>query len=204
MVKIAILGTGNVGKALFGGIKNGSNEVKFGSRDPSKSKAPEGAEVVTMKEAVQWAEVIIFAVPHHSTSETINSIGGDNFNDKIVIDVTNALNEKWELAMGFDTSAAEEMQKLIPGAKVVKAFNYVFAENMSNGKVGEGSLTLFVASDDSRAKEVVMKIGNEIGFESVDAGPLKSARYLEPLGMLLIGLGMNQKLGTKIGFKLLK
>jgi predicted dinucleotide-binding enzyme len=106
--------------------------------------------------------------------------------------------------MGFTTSAAEEIQKMLPKAHVVKAFNTVFAQNQSTGKIGGERLALFVAGDDVKAKKTVMQLGADIGFEPVDAGPLKAARYLEPMGMLMISLGYMLGMGTKIGFKLVK
>ncbi len=108
------------------------------------------------------------------------------------------------LAIGFSTSAAEELQKKLPKARVVKAFNTVFAANQSTGRISDERLTLFVAGDDAKAKQTVMQLGMDIGFDPVDAGPLKSARYLEPMAMLLINLGYGLGMGTKIGYKLVK
>jgi predicted dinucleotide-binding enzyme len=76
--------------------------------------------------------------------------------------------------------------------------------NQSPGKVGDESLTLFVAGDDAKAKQTVMQLGKDIGFDPVDAGPLKSARYLEPMGMLMINLGYPLGMGPKIGIKLVR
>jgi len=121
-----------------------------------------------------------------------------------VIDVTNAVGENWNLLIGCTTSAAEEVQKMLPKARVVKAFNTVFAVNQSKGKVGKEQLTFFVAGDDAKAKQTVMQLGRDIGFESVDAGPLTSARYLEPMGILLMKMAFVLGMGTGIGFKLVK
>jgi 8-hydroxy-5-deazaflavin:NADPH oxidoreductase len=87
---------------------------------------------------------------------------------------------------------------------VVKAFNTVFAQNQSTGRVGQETLTLFVAGDNVRAKRLVIQLGKDIGFEPVDAGPLKTARYLEPMAMLMINLGYGLGLGTCIGYRLAK
>lgn len=107
------------------------------------------------------------------------------------------------LSLGFTTSAAEELQKKAPSAKVVKAFNTVFAQHMASGQVKGAALTLFVAGDDQDAKDQVLTLGRDIGFDSVDAGPLKNARWLETLGYLNIQLGYMLKMGTEIGFKLI-
>jgi predicted dinucleotide-binding enzyme len=86
---------------------------------------------------------------------------------------------------------------------VVKAFNTVFAPHMASGQVKGTSLTLLVAGDDPHAKDEVLALGRDIGFDSVDAGPLRNARWLEALGYLNIQLGYMLKMGTEIGFKLI-
>jgi predicted dinucleotide-binding enzyme len=123
---------------------------------------------------------------------------------KVVVDVTNVLGPNMEMAVGFSTSGAEELQKLLPKARVVKAFNTVFAVNQSTGRVGKEQLSAFVAGDDAKAKQTVLQLAADIGFDPVDAGPLKSARYLEPMAMLMMQLGFSLKLGTSIGYKLVK
>jgi predicted dinucleotide-binding enzyme len=129
---------------------------------------------------------------------------GSAADGKILIDVTNVLNDKLELAFGFTTSGAEEIQKLIPKAHVIKAFNTMFAKNQSSGHVLDKQLTAFVAGDNQKAKKTVMQLANDIGFDSVDCGPLKAARYLEPMGVLIISLAFVQKMGVDIGYSLVK
>ncbi|MDD1744023.1 MAG: hypothetical protein LUO85_05285, partial [Methanomassiliicoccales archaeon] len=101
-------------------------------------------------------------------------------------------------------SAAEEVQKLLPKAKIVKAFNYVFAKNMETGMFGKEPLTAFVAGDDLDAKKKVMQLAKQIGFEPVDAGSLAASRYLEAMAILIINLGYGMKMGPDIGFRLIK
>jgi predicted dinucleotide-binding enzyme len=192
-MKIGIIGKGNVGTAIAAGLTRKGHEVKFGHRDPNEPVA----------EAARWGEVIILAVPHGAAADTAKELGSAA-DGKTVIDVSNALNETGELAIGFTTSAAEEIQKKLPKAHVVKAFNTVFAQNQSAGRIGNEKLTLFVAGDDAKAKQTVMQLGADIGFDPVDAGKLKAARYLEPMGMLMISLGYGLGMGTKIGYKLVK
>jgi predicted dinucleotide-binding enzyme len=154
-------------------------------------------------DAAKWGEVIILAVPYESVTDAAKAI--DSAADgKILLDVTNAIGENMNLAIGFSTSAAEELQKKLPKARVVKAFNTVFAANQSKGKVGTEQITLFVAGDDAKAKQTIMQLVRDVGFDPADAGPLRSARYLEPMAMLLINLGYGLGLGTKIGYKLVK
>ena len=192
-MKVAIIGKGMVGTAIGKGLVQKGYEVKFGHRDPK--------EPVT--EAAKWGDLIILAVPYSAVKDATRAIGSAA-DGKILLDVTNAIASNGDLAIGFTTSAAEELQKKMPNAKVVKAFNTVFAANQSTGKVGKEQLTFFVASDDPSAKGTVMKMGQDIGFDPVDAGPLKSARYLEPMAMLIINLAFTLGMGTNIGYKLVK
>ena len=191
--KIAMIGKGNVGRALAEGLRRSGNEVRFGSKDPREP----------FRDAATWGEVVILAVPwgvHAQIAKTV----GNALDGKTVVDVSNIMTPSFELAIGFTTSGAEELQKIIPKAKVVKAFNTVFAKNMSTGKLLGERLTVLVAGDDSVSKDTVRGLAEGIGFDAVDAGPLKSARYLEPLGMLNIILGYGLKMGTDIGFRLVK
>jgi predicted dinucleotide-binding enzyme len=192
-MKIGIIGKGHVGNALATGLSHAGHEIKFGHRDPQEPVA----------EAAKWGEVIIFAVPHDAVANVAEAVGSAA-DGKVLVDVTNAIGDNMGLAVGFSTSAAEELQKMLPKARVVKAFNTVFAPNQSKGRLGGEQLTLFVAGDDASAKETVMRFGREIGFDSVDVGPLKSARYLEPMAILLINMGYGLGMGTGIGFRLVK
>jgi predicted dinucleotide-binding enzyme len=87
---------------------------------------------------------------------------------------------------------------------VIKAFNTVFAEHMDSGRVKNETITLFAAGDDAEAKAAVLQLGREIGFDAVDAGPLKNARWLETLGYFHIQLGYTLKMGTQVEFKLIQ
>jgi 8-hydroxy-5-deazaflavin:NADPH oxidoreductase len=196
-MKVAILGKGNVGKALQRAFSKAKCDTKLGSRTPEKGE-------LSHEDAVKWGEVVVFAVPYAAVAETVKAVGASAFKGKIILDVTNVLDQNWELALGFSTSGAEELAKLVPGARVVKAFNTVFAENQSNGKIWTETLTLFVAGDDVPAKKVIMDVGVKIGFDPVDVGPLKAARYLEPMAVMLISLGYGAKMGSGIGYRLVK
>jgi predicted dinucleotide-binding enzyme len=127
---------------------------------------------------------------------------GDGVIGKTLVDATNALTPDFQLALGYSTSGAEELQKKAPRAKVVKAFNTLFAGTMSSGKAKGQTLSLLAAGDDAGAKGMVLSLGRDIGFDAVDAGPLKNARWLEALGYLNIQLGFTMKMGVEIGFKL--
>ena len=188
--KISIIGKGNVGTALKKGLERENYEVKSVGKDPEQ-----------IAELAEWGEVIILAVPYPAIDEVVKIIS-DKVSDKIIVDATNALTPDYNLAVGFTTSGAEELQKKVPSAKIVKAFNTVFAKHMSTGKTNKARLTAFAAGDDNAGKEKVLKIAEAIGFDPVDSGPLKNARWLETLGYLNIQLGHTLGMGTDIGFKL--
>ena len=203
-MRIGIIGTGKVGSALAKGFSKGGHELRMGSRSPQEAKLKTGLMTDEPRSVVEWSELTALAVPYSAKEEMIRSIGPETFKDKILLDVTNALISGFELAIGFSTSSAEEIAKMVPKAKVVKAFNTVFAPNQSVGNIGGQRLTLFVASDDPKSKDVVMRLGEEIGFESVDAGPLKAARYLEPMAVELMKLAFENKMGVSIGYRLVR
>jgi predicted dinucleotide-binding enzyme len=192
-MKIAIIGKGNVGTALCNGLNKAGHETKFGHRGPAEPVA----------DAAKWGDVIILAVPHNNANDAIEEIM-PYADGKTVIDVMNAVGEDSGLAISCNTSTAEETQKKLPHAKVVKAFNTVFAKNQGTGKVADEKLTALIAGDDLEAKQTVAQLTRDIGFDPVDCGPLKSARYLEAMGILIINLAYTYGMGTDIGYKLVK
>lgn len=188
-MRIGMIGSGNVGTALTNGLTRAGHEVRAVGKEPQK-----------VKEIGQWAETIVLAVPFSERENAIRTIG--NLEGKIVIDVTNALGDNMALAVDpRQESGAEQIQKWAQGARVVKAFNTVFAQNMDSGKVHGEKLTALVAGDDEGAKRKALELANGIGFDAIDAGPLKNARWLETLGLLNITLGYGVGLGTSTGFR---
>ena len=190
--RIGIIGNGNVGGALGRGLKRAGHDVRAVGKDKMASR-----------ETASWAEVILLAIPFAAIDGVVSEVGSV-VEGKVLIDVTNALDANMGLAVGFTTSGAEELQRKVPKARVVKAFNTVFAQHMDSGRLGDTPLTAFVAGDDAGAKTSVLELAREIGFDAVDAGPLKNARLLEPLAFFNIQLGYALGMGTQIGFKLLQ
>jgi predicted dinucleotide-binding enzyme len=189
-MKIGIIGDGNVGSALQRGLTKAGHEVRAVGKDPA-----------LVREVARDSEVVVLAIPFGAIDEVVREVGGD-LKGKIVIDVTNALNPDMTLAVGHTTSGAEELQKKAPGARVVKAFNTVFAQHMDSGKVKGEQLTAFVAGDDGEAKKTVLALAKGMGFDAIDAGPLRSARLLEPLALQNIILGYVLGMGSEMGFRL--
>jgi 8-hydroxy-5-deazaflavin:NADPH oxidoreductase len=184
---IAVIGSGNVGKALQQGMQRSGNEVRF---------APRGQ----IAAVASWADIIVLAVPFAAVPEVARELRAAA-DGKPVIDATNALTADMQLAVGFSTSGGEELQKALPRAHVVKAFNTVFAQHMSRGSVGGQQLSLFAAGDDEAARREILQLGKAIGFDAVDAGPLKNARQLEALAYFNIQLGFVQGNGANTGFR---
>ncbi|HYC49973.1 MAG TPA: NAD(P)-binding domain-containing protein [Gemmatimonadaceae bacterium] len=189
-MKIGIIGDGNVGSALQRGLTKAGHEARA-----------VGNDAVLVRKTAQESELVIIAVPFGAIDEVVRTAGAA-LNGKTVVDVTNALNPDMTMAVGHTTSGAEELQKKLPGARVVKAFNTVFAQHMDSGKVKGQQLTVLAAGDDAGAKKTVIELAKGIGFDAVDAGPLKSARLLEPLALQNIMLGFVLGMGTDIGFRL--
>lgn len=190
--KVGIVGNGNVGSAIEKGLSRAGYPVRVVGKDPPK-----------VKELGQWADVIILAVPFGERENALQELGDTR--GKVLVDPTNALTPQMEFALkDLNRSGAEELQEKARGANVVKAFNTVFAQNMAEGRVNGDRLSLFVAGDSVDAKKTVLELGRDLGFEPVDAGPLKNARWLETLGYFTIQLGYGLNMGPGIGFKLVR
>lgn len=190
--RIGIIGDGNAGGALARGLKKAGYELRTTGKDPK-----------AVRETVEWAEIVFLAVPFDQLEDVVKT-AGEVLSGKTVVDVTNVLDSRMNLALGFDRSGAEELQKKLPRSRVVKAFNTVFAQHMETGRLGGQPLTAFVASDEAGAKKSVLELARQIGFDAIDAGPLKNARLLEPFGYFNIQLGYVLGMGPGIGFKLVR
>ncbi|MGB7554771.1 MAG: NADPH-dependent F420 reductase [Candidatus Korobacteraceae bacterium] len=197
-MKIAVLGSGNVGTALGDGWSAKGHQVIYGSRSPDKEPG-KNRKFASIADAIAQSEVVVLAVPWDAVEPVLSS---NNLSGKLLIDCTNPITPSFELAVGTTTSAGETVARLAKGARVVKAFNTTGFGNMRNPKYGAVNLTMFYAGDDAAAKAVANQLINDIGFDPVDAGPLKIARYLEPLAMLWINLSTT--MGRDIALQLLK
>ena len=190
--RIGIIGDGNVGSALRRGLERSGYQVRAVGKEPAQ-----------VRETGQWAEVIMLAVPYGAVDDALRELG-DGVNGKTIVDVTNALTPAMRLASGCTASGGETLQQKARGAKVVKAFNTQFAQRMESGGLDGQPVTVFAAADDAAAKQQVMQMARDIGFDAVDAGPLQNSRLLEPLGYFNIQLGYVLGLGTDIGLRLVR
>jgi len=202
-MKIAVIGAGNMGSAFVKQLTRVGHDVTITSRDGTKAAkvaaAYPGAKVVTAASAALGADAVVLATGFGDAIAALRSLG--DLRNKVVIDITNPLTADYMgLTIGHETSAAEEIAKAVPGAEVVKSFNTIFAQVLAEGAdFGNGrKASVFVASDSPRAKQTARAIAESLGYEVIDAGALKNARYLEPLAGLNIYLGYGAGLGTSI------
>ena len=210
MTRVAILGAGNVGAALGKGWARAGHTIVYGVPAPGAKHANAArdagnAKVLAVSEAVRDADVIVLAVPWHEAASAVQACG--NLTGRILIDVTNPLEMTKDglgLALGFDTSGGETVASLAPGAFVFKTLNQVGYAVMDDASGYVAPPTIFVASDDAANKPVVMQLVRDLGFEALDAGPLRIARLLEPMAMLWIDQALNRGAAQDNAFAFLK
>ncbi|HRO43774.1 MAG TPA: NADPH-dependent F420 reductase [Flavipsychrobacter sp.] len=212
---IAVIGaSGNMGSNIARNLSNGNNRIVL--FDNSKEKAEAVAQDIKSKNATadvealecptdaSWeADVIILAVPFHAEKEIAEKIR-EVANQKVVISITNPLNENYNgLVTAPDTSAAEELQKLLPNSKVVKAFNTTFAADFATPVIAGTQVDAFVAGNDEEAVATVAELVKTAGFNPIIAGDLTVSRTLENMQLLLIQLGMKYNYNWLAGWKIL-
>ena len=193
-MKVAIIGAGNVGTALATSITRAGHDVTIAARNPEHARAAAEKVGATSADsnaaAVSGADIVILAIPYAGAGEQVaNEIRGD-VAGKTVIDVTNPMKPDYSGLATNGSSAAEEFQKLLPEANVVKAFNTIFASNQANPAP---EIDGYVAADDAKAKQQVISLVEAMGFTALDVGPLSAARHLE--GMAFINIGLNASNG---------
>lgn len=198
-MNILIIGTGNMGRGIATRALAGKNTVVLYNRDVAKAEALAselGAGVAgDVRNAIIASEIVVLATPYAASLEIAGRLGAA-LDGKIVIDISNALNETYSgLALEPGTSAAEEIRKVLPNSvKLVKAFNTTFAATLVAGNVAGQTLDVFLAGDDDAAKATVAEFVKAGGLNAIDAGPLSQARPLEALGLL--GIMLQSRLNT--------
>lgn len=195
----AIIGLGNMGKGLANRLA-GKTDLIVASRDAaatqSFAKSLPGARAATVDEAIAAADIVVLALPYGTALEAASNkaLAG-----KTIIDISNPVKPDFSgLAIGHTTSAAEEIQKAAGDAKVVKAFNTIFAQLFASPATATADVPVFVAGDDGQAVEAVSALVEAAGFKSVKTGGLEAARLIEPVGMLNIRFGYGLGQGTSI------
>lgn len=192
-MRIAVIGSGNVGRTLAAGFASRGHDTVLASRNPRSDElvswsASTGVATAEPEAAAAAAEVVVLATAWGGVGEALALAGEANVAGKVLIDVTNPLRftDRLELAVGHGDSGGETVQRLAPGARVVKAFNTVGFELMVDPGVAGGPPTMFVAGDDAAAKAVTATLAAELGWAVHDCGDLRAARLTEPLAMLWI------------------
>jgi 8-hydroxy-5-deazaflavin:NADPH oxidoreductase len=186
-----------VGQDLGTGFLGLGHEVKMGSRDPNKkeikdwlAKSGKKASAETFGEAAAFGELAVLATKWSGTENALRLAGPANLAGKVVIDVTNPLlarpNALPALAVGGNDSAAEQVQRWLPGARIVKAFNSVNHAHMVQPTFPGGPPDMFICGDDEAAKKEVAAICRDFGWGVIDMGGLEAARLLEPLALVYI------------------
>ena len=212
---IVVIGaTGSMGTAIAKSLSKGNYRLLLFTSDKSKLKdlqkeiiaTTPGADVepISCSYTASWeADVIIVAVPFAMEKEVADKIR-EVANQKIVISIANPLNETYDaLVTAPDTSAAEELQKLLPNSKVVKAFNTTFAADFAQPVIDGKRVDAFIAGNDNDALETVSEIVQTAGFNPVIAGDLSVSRVLENMQLLLIRLGIKYNYNWLAGWKIL-
>jgi predicted dinucleotide-binding enzyme len=212
-MKLAIIGAGSVGGTLgTAWAQKAGHEIFFGMRNPQSEKVRAlvrslggKARAGTAADAAASADVIVLATPWNGAEAAIRSLG--DVSGKIILDATNPLAmgpDGLGLEIGHDTSAGEKVQGWAKGASVFKTLNTTGYGNMADPVVGGVKSVMFVAGDDAAAKPKVIALLAALGFEVIDAGPLRNARLLEAHAMLWIELALKRGLGRDFAFAILR
>jgi predicted dinucleotide-binding enzyme len=213
-MNIAILGSGIVAQVLGAGFASRGHTVMMGTRDPASEKVQAWIEKTeqpvtagTSAEAAAFCEMAVLATAWSGTENALNLAGADNLAGKVVIDVTNPLvfapNASPSLALGHTDSGGEQVQRWLPGSKVVKAFNIVGNTSMIDPDFPDGPPDMFICGNDDDAKKLVTEILDSFGWPTIDIGGIEGARLLEPMCILWVMYGITTG-GWDHAFKMLR
>ena len=193
-MNIAIIGAGSVGRALAGSLTRAGHSVTVAARTPkhaAETAAATGARpAASSVEAVESAEVAVLAVPWAAAEAVAREIRSAA-RGKVVVDVINPMSATGDSAVEDGRSTAEHIQEWLPDARVVKAFNTMFAAVQANTTLHGTPADALLAGDDADARQLIAELARSMGARPIDAGPLRRARGLEALALLHIGLNMS-------------
>jgi len=211
-MKVGILGSGDVAKALAAGFIKHGHQVVLGTRDTAKLKdwvaQHQGAQAGSFADAAGFGEVVVLAVKGAVALDALKAAGAANLAGKPVMDATNPIaqapptNGVLKFFTSLDQSLMERLQSAFPDARFVKAFNSVGNARMVNPQYKAGKPTMFICGNDDKAKATVRGICDQFGWDVADMGKVEAARAIEPLCMLWCILGFTQNEWTH-AFKLL-
>lgn len=208
-MRIAVIGSGNVGSGLARAWSGLGHSVVVSSRTPGSERIVElvgeigsGVSAAGLADSVEGADVIVLAVPWSAAEASIAAIG--DLSGQVLIDATNPFAGGLKLDIGHTTSGGEQVAEWAVGAHVVKALNIVDARLLDGRKLDNREISIPICGDNAEAKQLTITLITELGFDVVDAGPLTNSRLLEPLALLMIRLSMKKSLGAEIGFRVLR
>jgi 8-hydroxy-5-deazaflavin:NADPH oxidoreductase len=214
-MKVGIIGSGIVGRVLASGFLNEGHSVMLGTRNISKDevvkwkKENEKGLLGSFQETAQFGEIIVLTVSGLVVEDAINLAGKEHLSNKVIIDTTNPIaavppeNGVIKFFTTLEDSLMERIQKLLPDAKVVKAFNIVGNAFMYKPDFNGNIPTMFICGNDDEAKKTVTGILTTFGWETEDMGKIEAARAIEPLSILWCIPGFIHNRWTH-AFKLLK
>ncbi|HUA46752.1 MAG TPA: NAD(P)-binding domain-containing protein [Solirubrobacteraceae bacterium] len=213
-IRIGVLGSGEVGRRLAKGFSDRGHEVMIGSRDPDKTELREwlagngsGIEAGTFAGAAAHGELLVLAVLGNAAEEAVADAGPDNFKGKVVIDAMNPLDFSGgfppKLSIAGEDSLGERVQRALPGARVVKAFNTIGNQYFVDPSFSDGRPTMLIAGDDQGAKDTVRDVLTDFGWsDTVDIGGIEGSRELEAICIVWVKIG-GARGAWDHGFKLL-
>lgn len=212
-MKLAIIGAGSVGGTLgTAWAQKAGHEIFFGVRSPNSDKTQallqtlgSKARAGTAAEAAAFGEMIVLATPWPATEAAIRSMG--DVGGRVILDLTNPLTmgpDGLGLEIGHNISAGEKVQGWAKGAAVFKTLNTTGFGNMADPVFHGVKSVMFVAGDDAANKPRVIELVAALGFDVVDAGPLRNARLLEQHAMLWIELALKRGLGRGFAFAVVR
>jgi predicted dinucleotide-binding enzyme len=212
-MKVAILGSGDVGQALGRGFIALGHEVKMGSRSAGNEKAAAWAKAAgsrastgTFADAAAFGEIVVLATLGTANAEALKMAGAPNLAGKLLIDTTNPLDFSSggpQLAVTGKDSGGEQVQRAVAAAHVVKAFNTVGNAHMFRPSFAGGPPDMFIAGNDEAAKAKVSAILADFGWGVVDLGGIEASRHLEAMCMVWVLHGLRSK-SWNHAFKLLR
>ena len=197
-MRIGIVGTGTMASG-FARLLSEKHEVWMGSRDTERGK--QAADEVgvagggSYEDVVPDADVVILAVPWTAVEETLPQLG--DLSGKVVIDITNPYVDG-RLQPPEGSSTGEEIQKVLPGAKVVKGWNHVFSDALTTPEVDGIAASVMIAGDDQGAKDTVSALARDMGFDPFDVGEMKANRALDQFHAAQTGLSFYPNTHVKL------
>ncbi|MFR0713616.1 NADPH-dependent F420 reductase [Enterobacterales bacterium BD_CKDN230030183-1A_HGKHYDSX7] len=202
-MNITLVGTGNMGSAFAKQFSSAGHQVRVTGRDMRKAERLaaqyEGVTAYPAAEVLGDSQIVVVVTAFADAVHALKSLG--NLDGRIIVDVTNPLTADFMgLTIGHTTSAAEEIARAFPAAHIVKAFNTIFAQVLSDGPAfgNDRTANVLIAADDQPAKHAVKSLAQSLGWNTLDAGGITNARYLEPLAGLNIYFGYGAAMGTQI------